>query len=107
MQHNTRVRHPFDTVRMTHYTGSNAGMNLPMALLGHVTPEMTPRYARLASPTIRHAYETIMTKVNGRRSLFTTREWLAALGSALSAAALAEGGLSGTLCNRRDSRVRD
>jgi hypothetical protein len=48
-------------------------MSLPalMALLGHVTPEMTLRYARLASPTIRTAYETAMTKINGRRSLFT------------------------------------
>jgi len=48
-------------------------MGLPalMALLGHVTPEMTLRYARLASPTIRDAYETAMAKVNGRRSLFT------------------------------------
>jgi hypothetical protein len=32
----------------------NAGMSLPalMALMGHVTPEMTLRYARLASSVI-------------------------------------------------------
>jgi len=47
-------------------------MNLAalMALLGHVTPEMTLRYAKLASPTIRDAYTTAMTKVSGRRPLF-------------------------------------
>lgn len=62
-----QLRHTFGT------SLANAGMNLPalMALLGHVTPEMTLRYARLASPTIRDAYETAMTKINGRRSLFT------------------------------------
>jgi len=62
-----QLRHTFGT------SLANAGMNLPalMALLGHVTPEMTLRYARLASPTIRDAYETAMAKVNGRRSLFT------------------------------------
>jgi integrase len=62
-----QLRHTFGTSLV------NAGMNLPalMALLGHVTPEMTLRYARLASPTIRDAYETAMAKVNGRRSLFT------------------------------------
>ena len=61
-----QLRHTFGTTLI------NAGMNLPalMALLGHVTPEMTLRYARLASPTIRDAYETAMTKVNSRRSLF-------------------------------------
>ena len=62
-----QLRHTFGTTLV------NAGMSLPalMALLGHVTPEMTLRYARLSSPTIRDAYETAMTKVNGRRSLFT------------------------------------
>ena len=61
-----QLRHTFGTSLV------NAGMNLPalMALLGHVTPEMTLRYARLASPTIRDAYTTAMTKVNGRRPLF-------------------------------------
>lgn len=61
-----QLRHTFGTSLV------NAGMNLPalMALLGHVTPEMTLRYAQLASPTIRDAYTTAMTKVNGRRPLF-------------------------------------
>lgn len=61
-----QLRHTFGTSLV------NAGMNLPalMALLGHVTPEMTLRYAKLASPTIRHAYDTAMTKVTGRRPLF-------------------------------------
>lgn len=36
----------------------------------HVTPEMTLRYAKLSSPTIRDAYNTAMTKVKGRRLLF-------------------------------------
>src|ERR1039458_9796345 len=37
----------------------NAGMSLQalMALLGHRSPEMTIRYARLASPTLRAAYD--------------------------------------------------
>jgi integrase len=62
-----QLRHTFGTSLV------NAGMNLPalMALLGHVTPEMTLRYARLASPTIRAAYESAMAKINGRRPLFT------------------------------------
>ena len=62
-----QLRHTFGTSLV------NAGMGLPalMALLGHVTPEMTLRYARLASPTIRAAYESAMAKVNGRRPLFT------------------------------------
>jgi hypothetical protein len=61
-----QLRHTFGTSLV------NAGMNLPalMALLGHVTPEMTLRYAKLASPTIRDAYDTAMTKVKGRRPLF-------------------------------------
>lgn len=61
-----QLRHTFGTSLV------NAGMNLPalMALLGHVTPEMTLRYAKLASPTIRDAYTTAMTKVKGRRPLF-------------------------------------
>ena len=61
-----RLRHTFGTSLV------NAGMSLPalMALLGHVTPEMTLRYAKLASPTIRDAYDTAMAKVNGRRRLY-------------------------------------
>ena len=48
---------------------ANAGMSLQalMALLGHVTAEMTLRYAALASPTLRAAYDTAMGKV--RRTL--------------------------------------
>lgn len=61
-----QLRHTFGTELV------NAGMSLPalMALLGHVTPEMTLRYAKVASPTIRAAYETAMAKINGRRPLF-------------------------------------
>jgi hypothetical protein len=33
-----------------------------MVLLGHVTPEMTLRYAQLASPTVRAAYDTAIAK---------------------------------------------
>lgn len=48
---------------------ANAGMSLQglMALLGHVTPEMTLRYATLASPTLRAGYDEAIGKV--RRSL--------------------------------------
>lgn len=61
-----QLRHTFGTTLV------NAGMNLPalMALLGHVTPEMTLRYAKVASPTIRAAYDQAMTKVRSRRPLF-------------------------------------
>lgn len=34
-----------------------------MAVLGHVTPEMTLRYATLASPTLRAAYDEAMGKI--------------------------------------------
>jgi integrase len=49
----------------------NAGMSLQalMALLGHVTPEMTLRYATLASPTLRGAYDEAMGKLQARRLL--------------------------------------
>jgi hypothetical protein len=40
-----------------------------MALLGHVTPEMTLRYAKLASPTVRAAYQTAIEKVRVGRLL--------------------------------------
>ena len=48
---------------------ANVGMSLQglMALLGHVTPEMTLRYATLASPTLRAGYDAAIGKV--RRSL--------------------------------------
>jgi integrase len=61
-----QLRHTFGTSLV------NAGMNLPalMALLGHVTPEMTLRYAKVASPTVRAAYETAIANVRGRRPLF-------------------------------------
>lgn len=43
----------------------NAGMSLQalMALLGHRSPEMTIRYARLASPTLRTAYDQAIGKM--------------------------------------------
>lgn len=52
----------------------NAGMSLQalMALLGHVTTEMTLRYASLAAPTIRVAYEEAMTKARNRLALTIT-----------------------------------
>ena len=48
-----QLRHTYATAL------ANAGMSLQalMALLGHVTPEMTIRYATLASPTLRAAYD--------------------------------------------------
>jgi integrase len=60
-----QLRHTFGTSLI------NAGMSLPalMALLGHVTPEMTLRYAKLASPTVRTAYQTAMDKVRVRQPL--------------------------------------
>ncbi|MGH3303759.1 MAG: hypothetical protein ACRDOK_19190, partial [Streptosporangiaceae bacterium] len=49
----------------------NAGMSLQalMALLGHVSTEMTLRYASLASPAIRTAYEEAMSKARARMML--------------------------------------
>jgi hypothetical protein len=41
-----------------------------MALMGHVSAEMTLRYASLASSTVRAAYEAAMTKVHARQALF-------------------------------------
>ena len=43
-----------------------------MALLGHVTTEMTLRYASLAAPTIRVAYEEAMNKARNRLALTIT-----------------------------------
>jgi site-specific recombinase XerD len=60
-------------LRHTYATSlANAGMSLQalMALLGHVTPEMTIRYATLASPTLRGAYDEAMGKM--RRQLTLT-----------------------------------
>jgi site-specific recombinase XerD len=49
----------------------NAGMSLQalMALLGHVRPEMTLRYASLADTTVRDAYDAAMARVRARRDL--------------------------------------
>lgn len=60
-----QLRHTFGTSLI------NAGMSLPalMALMGHVTPEMTLRYARLASPTVRAAYQAAMSKVGLRQHI--------------------------------------
>ena len=59
------LRHTFGTNLI------NGGIGLPalMALLGHVTPEMTLRYAKLASPTVRAAYDNAMAKVRVGRLL--------------------------------------
>lgn len=64
--HPHQLRHTYGTSLI------NAGMSLQalMALLGHVTPEMTLRYAHLASDTVRHAYDDAMVKVRARRQLF-------------------------------------
>jgi site-specific recombinase XerD len=58
-----QLRHTYAT------TLANAGMSLQalMAVLGHVTPEMTLRYATLASPTLRIAYDEAIGKA--RRQL--------------------------------------
>jgi integrase len=50
---------------------ANAGMSLQalMALLGHVTPHMTIRYATLASPTLRTAYDEAMGKMRRQFTL--------------------------------------
>jgi len=46
----------------------NAGMSLQalMSLLGHSSPEMTIRYAQLASPTLRAAYDQAIGKLRRR-----------------------------------------
>src|SRR6266496_3582436 len=60
-----QLRHTYAT------TLANAGMSLPalMALLGHQTPEMTLRYATLASPTLRSAYDTAMGRMRRQFTL--------------------------------------
>jgi len=60
-----QLRHTYGTELV------NAGMSLQalMALLGHVSAEMTLRYASLASPTVRAAYEQAMAKVRTRQAL--------------------------------------
>jgi len=65
----------------------NAGMSLQalMQLLGHVSPEMTMRYAHLASPTLRAAYDQAVGKLRrripvsstpGRTAMPDSVEWL-------------------------------
>lgn len=59
-------------LRHTHATSLvNAGMSLQalMALPGHVSTEMTLRYASLAAPAIRTAYEEAMSKARDRLTL--------------------------------------
>jgi len=50
---------------------ANAGMSLQalMTLLGHVTPQMTIRYATLASPTLRTAYDEAIGKMRRQFTL--------------------------------------
>lgn len=57
-----QLRHTYATALV------NAGMSLPalMALMGHVTPEMTLRYATLASPALRSAYEEAAGRMRRR-----------------------------------------
>jgi hypothetical protein len=59
------LRHTYATTLV------NAGMSLQalMAVLGHVSAEMTLRYASIASPTVRAAYEAAMSKVRARSAL--------------------------------------
>jgi hypothetical protein len=59
-----QLRHTYGTALI------NGGISLQalMALLGHVTPEMTLRYAHLASDTVRDAYDAAMAKSRARRS---------------------------------------
>lgn len=66
---------------------ANAGMSLQalMSLLGHVTPEMTLRYATLASPTLRASYDEAIGKlrssipllIDGRRATPPRVDWIA------------------------------
>ena len=59
-------------LRHTYATSlANAGMSLQalMALLGHVTPQMTIRYATLASPTLRTAYDQTVGSIKTQLTL--------------------------------------
>jgi site-specific recombinase XerD len=60
-----QLRHTYGTALV------NGGMSLQalMALLGHVSAEMTLRYASLASPTVRAAYDQAMSKARSRLTL--------------------------------------
>lgn len=57
-----QLRHTYATAL------ANSGMSLQalMTLLGHASPEMTMRYATLASPALRSAYETAMGRMRPR-----------------------------------------
>jgi site-specific recombinase XerD len=56
--HPHQLRHTYATTLV------NGGMSIEalMAVLGHVTPEMTSRYAHLASDSIRTAYDSAIAK---------------------------------------------
>lgn len=59
-------------LRHTYATSlANAGMSLQalMALLGHVTPQMTIRYATLASPALRTAYDQAIGSIKTQLTL--------------------------------------
>lgn len=60
-----QLRHTYATAL------ANAGMSIQalMALLGHRSPQMTLRYATLASPTLRTAYDEAMGKIRPRLPL--------------------------------------
>jgi len=61
--HPHQLRHTYATTLI------NGGMSLEalMAVLGHVSPQMTLRYAHLASDSIRTAYDTAMGKARPAR----------------------------------------
>jgi hypothetical protein len=64
--------HPAPAAPHTYATSLvNAGMSLQalMALLGHVSPQMTSRNAALANGTVRAAYDAAMIKLHQRRLL--------------------------------------
>ena len=65
-----QLRHTYGTTLV------NAGMSLHtlMALMGHVSAEMTLRYAALTSPTVRAAYDAAMAKVRARQALFVRQQ---------------------------------
>jgi hypothetical protein len=60
-----QLRHAYATTLI------NSGMSLQalMALLGHVSTEMTLRYAALAAPAVRAAYEEATGKARARLTL--------------------------------------
>ena len=65
----SRLRVTPHQLRHTYATSlANGGMSLQglMVLLGHRSPEMTMRYATLASPTLRSAYEEAVGKLRPR-----------------------------------------